>query len=142
MLKFRYKTVEVAAAVISGLALMAPAAPAGRFLETTVGATAAHGISGGAAAASGISGSATAVRGTSGGATAASGISGSATAARGFSGTATLRLQDALLTPVDLPRGYAPTMSGYTGTIAGMSTDTNICDHKISSHGQGATAQA
>jgi hypothetical protein len=33
-------------------------------------------------------------------------------------------------------------MSGYTGTIAGMSTDTNICDHKISSHGQGATAQA
>jgi hypothetical protein len=111
---FQYKTVKVAAALISGLALVAPAAPAGaalphrltadasagRFLEATPG-TGATGLRPGLP-----------------------------------------RLRDALLTPGDLPRGYAPTMSGYTGTIAGLSTDTNICDHKISSHGAGATAQA
>jgi hypothetical protein len=99
MPKFQHKTVRVASALVSGLALLAPAAtPAVAALPTTTTAAVVR--------------------------------------------PATPRLQDALLTAADLPRGYAPTMSGYMGTIAGLSTDTNICDHKISSSGAGTTAQA
>ncbi|WP_433381896.1 hypothetical protein ACQPZX_17935 [Actinoplanes sp. CA-142083] len=165
MLKFRYKSVKVAAALISGLTLMAPVAPAaaalprtvtgriadagaGRFLETAPG-TAAPGTAAPGTAAPGTAAPGTAAPGTAAPGTAAPGTAAPGTAAPGAAapGAAHLRpglprLQDALLAPADLPRGYAPTMSGYTGTIAGLSTDTNICDHKISSHGGGATAQA
>ncbi|HEX5203935.1 MAG TPA: hypothetical protein VFW27_28745 [Actinoplanes sp.] len=118
---FQYKTVKVAAALISGLALVAPAAPAGAALPHRLTADASAGRF---------------LEATPG--TGATGLRPGATGLR----PGLPRLREALLTPGDLPRGYAPTMSGYTGTIAGLSTDTNICDHKISSHGAGATAQA
>jgi hypothetical protein len=103
MPKFHHKTVKAAAALMSGLALVAPAA-------APVGAVAPH-------------------------APAAHYLEASPS-------SSVPRLDAALLSPRDLPAGYAPTVSGYSSTVAGLSTDTNICDHRISSHGQGPAAQA
>jgi hypothetical protein len=52
------------------------------------------------------------------------------------------RLKNALLTADDLPRGYAPSNSGYLSTVSSFGTDTNICDHKIGSQKHTPTAQA
>jgi len=52
-----------------------------------------------------------------------------------------VHLQDALLTAADLPSGYAPNAGGSMAIVSDLSTDTNICDHRVS-HGQVNTAQA
>jgi len=52
-----------------------------------------------------------------------------------------VHLQDALLTAADLPSGYAPNAGGSMAIVSDLSTDTNICDHRVS-HGHANTAQA
>src|SRR4051794_24483137 len=52
-----------------------------------------------------------------------------------------VHLRNALLTAADLPRGYAPNASGSMALVSDLSTDTNICDHRVS-HGHASTAQA
>jgi hypothetical protein len=52
-----------------------------------------------------------------------------------------VHLRNALLTAADLPRGYSPGASGSMALVSDLSTDTNICDHRVS-HGQVNTAQA
>ncbi|WP_433306930.1 hypothetical protein ACQP2F_22120 [Actinoplanes sp. CA-030573] len=52
------------------------------------------------------------------------------------------QLRDALLDASDLPRGYAPSSSGYMSAVSDLSGDTNICDHRVASPGHSPTAQA
>ena len=93
MLKFRYKSLGMVAAVMAGLAIFVPAAdaaPPGRPVALHSGP---------------------------------------------------VHLQDALLTAADLPSGYAPNAGGSMAIVSDLSTDTNICDHRVS-HGHTNTAQA
>jgi hypothetical protein len=134
MLTFRNKAVKFAL-VAAGLVLLAPVpanasptrpdSPAAGSSPTTTGATAASGRAG-----------ATATSGRAG-AIATSGRAGAA--AGGIGGPA--RLRAALLGARDLP-GYSPTTSGYVSTVSSLSTDTNICDHKVGSQAHTPSAQA
>ena len=54
---------------------------------------------------------------------------------------APVHLQNALLTAADLPPGYSPNSGGSMAIVSDLSTDTNICDHRVS-HGHVNTAQA
>lgn len=99
MLKFRYKAVKVASALMAGLALSAP--------MTLSAAPAA-----------------------------------SAAPAPSTLQPGPVRLQDALLTSADLPAGYSPSAGGSMAVVSDLGTDTNICDHRVSSHGHVSTAQA
>jgi len=102
MLKFRYKSLRIASALMAGLALSAP-------VVAPVAALAAN--------AARPAGPAAVVH------------------------PAPVHLQDALLTAADLPRGYSPSAGGSMAIVSDLSTDTNICDHRVS-HGHVNTAQA
>jgi hypothetical protein len=111
MLKFRYKSLRIAAALMAGLAVPAAvAAPAMAGVAVPAAAAAP-------AATAALPEPAAVVH------------------------PAPAHLQNALLTAADLPPGYSPNAGGSTALVAGLSTDTNICDHQVS-HGQVRTAQA
>jgi hypothetical protein len=90
MLKFRYNSLGIVAAVVAGLAIFVPAADASPPAALRPGP---------------------------------------------------VHLQDALLTAADLPSGYAPAAGGSMAIVSDLSTDTNICDHRVA-HGHTNTAQA
>jgi hypothetical protein len=98
MLKFRYKSVRIAPALMAGIALSAMVAgPAANAAPLDRSAAAVH--------------------------------------------PGPVHLQDALLTAADLPSGYAPNAGGSMAVVSDLSTDTNICDHRVS-QGHTNTAQA
>lgn len=115
MMKFRYKAVETAAGLIAGIALTVPA---GALPASAASAAALPGAEVVAATTAAAPGSAPALP------------------------PSPMRLKAALLKASDLPRGYAPTTSDSLATVSQIGTDTNICDHRVTSHGPVSTAQA
>jgi hypothetical protein len=134
MPRFQNKTVTVALALIAGTALVSP-------VPASAAPTSSETLSGVALADAALSSETLSGVALSGVALADVALSGPTVASVALP-PGPGRLAEALLTANDLPRGYAPSSSGYLSSVSSLGADTNICDHKISSQNHTATAQA